>query len=176
MESDQLPRHSRRLLQLPLDFRFLPSKRCRVFRSGTHTFTFQTCGSTRISTESSLQNTESSLTPIPTIVNGTPSTPTVTIVAVSEAYTSTMARLVVNASFLASNPFRSFGHSPSYNVQSIPMASSPFFYGMSNFTSQFSTAIPTAGPNASLGLGGTTPPYTPFPFGDSHIIQMNSNV
>jgi hypothetical protein len=105
MESDQLPRHSRRLLQLPLDFRFLPSKRCRVFRSGTHTFTFQTCGSTRISTESSLQNTESSLTPIPTIINGTPSTPVATIVAGPEAYTSTMAQPIVNASSLSSNPF-----------------------------------------------------------------------
>jgi hypothetical protein len=129
-----------------------------------------------MSTESSLQNTGSSSTPIPTIVNGTPSTPATATVAVSEAYTSTMARPVVNASSLASNPFGGFGHSPGYNVQSIPMASSPFSYGMPNFTSQFSTAIPAVGPNASLGLGGTTPPYTPFPFGGSHIPQMNPNL
>jgi hypothetical protein len=95
---------------------------------------------------------------------------------VPEAYTDTMAQLVVNASSLASNPFGGFGHSLSYNVQSIPMASIPFYYGMPNFTSQFSTAIPVASPNASLGLGSTTPPYTPFPFGGSHIPQMNPNV
>jgi hypothetical protein len=74
-----------------------------------------------------------------------------------------MDRPVVNASSLASNPFGGFGHSSVYNVQSIPMASIPFSYGMPNFTSVFSTAIPVVGPNASLGLGGTTPPYTPFP-------------
>jgi hypothetical protein len=56
------------------------------------------------------------------------------------------------------------------------MASSPFYYGMPNFTSQFSTAILAAGHNASIGLGGTTPPYTPFPFGGSHIPQTNPNI
>ena len=135
MESDQLPHRYCQLLQLPPDFGFLPSKRRRVFRSGTRTSTFQTCGSTRMSIESSLHNTGSSLTPITTIVNGTPSTPIVATVAVSEAYTSTMARPVFNASSLASNPFGGFSHSLGYNVQSIPMDSSPFSYGIPNFTS-----------------------------------------
>jgi hypothetical protein len=129
-----------------------------------------------MSTGSSLQNTRSSSTPNPTIINGTPSTPTIATVAVSEAYTGTMVRPIVNASSLALNPFGGFGHSLSYNVQTIPMASSPFSYGMPNFTSQFSTAIPAAGHNASLGLGGTRPPYTPSPFGGSHIPQANPNV
>jgi hypothetical protein len=52
------------------------------------------------------------------------------------------------------------------------MASSPFSYGMPNFTSQFSSSIPAAGPNASIGLGGSTSPYTPFSFGGSQIPQM----
>jgi hypothetical protein len=56
------------------------------------------------------------------------------------------------------------------------MASSPFSYGMLNFTSQFSNAIPTTGPNASIGLGGTTPPYNPFSFGGSQISQMTPNM
>ena len=164
MELDQHPRRSRRLLQLPSDFGFFPSKRRSVFRSGTHTSTFQTCGSTRMSTESILQNTRSSWTPLPTIINGTPSTPTTTTIAGLEAYTGTMARPVVNASSLASNPFGGFGHSLIYNVQSIPMDSIPFSYCMPNFTLQFSTTIPAIGPNTSLGLGDTTPPYTPSPF------------
>jgi hypothetical protein len=100
VESDQLPCQSRRLFQLPPVFKFLPSKRRRVFTSGTHTSTFKTCGSTRMSTESSLQNTGSYSTPIPTIVNGTPSTPAVATVAVPEAYAGTMARPVVNDSSL----------------------------------------------------------------------------
>jgi hypothetical protein len=87
-----------------------------------------------------------------------------------------MAWPVINASSLASNPFGSFGHSPSYNVQTIPMATSPFSYGMPSFSSPFSTSIPTADHNASLGPGGTTPPYTPFLFGNSHVPQENPNV
>jgi hypothetical protein len=129
-----------------------------------------------MSIESSLQNTGSSSTPIPTIVNGTPSTLAATTVAVSDAYTGTMSRPVLNASSLASNHFGGFGHSPSYNVQSIPMTSSPFSYGMPSFTSQFLIAIPAVGLNSSLRLGGTTPPYTPFSFGGSHIPQTNPNV
>jgi hypothetical protein len=67
-------------------------------------------------------------------------------------------------------------HSPGYNVQSIPMASSPFSYGMPNFTSQFSNSIPVGVPNASVGLGSSTPPYTPFSFGGSQIPQMTPNM
>jgi hypothetical protein len=176
MESDQLPHRSRRLLHLPPVFKFFPSKRHRVIRCGTHTSTFQTCGSIRMSTKSSLQNTGSSSTPIPTIINGTPSTFAATTVVGLEAYTSTMARPVVNASSLSSNPFGGLGHSSGYNVQSIPMDSSPFSYGIPKFTSQFSTTIPATSPNTSFGLGGATPPYTPFLFGGSHIPQTNPNI
>jgi hypothetical protein len=129
-----------------------------------------------MSTESSLQNTGSCSTPNPTIVNDTPLTPVTATFVVPEAYTGTMARLVVNASSLASNPFGGFGHSSSYNAHTIPMDSIPFSYGMTIFPSHFSTAIPTAGHNTNFGLGGTTPPYTPFPFGSSHIPQANPNV
>jgi hypothetical protein len=45
----------------------------------------------------------------------------------------------VNAQSIATNPFGSLGHLLGYNVQSIPMASSPFSYGMLNFTSHFQT-------------------------------------
>jgi hypothetical protein len=176
VHSDQIPRRSRWSLQLPPVFELLPSKRCRVIGSGTHTSTFQTCDPIRMSTKSSLQNTGSSSTPNPTIVNFTPSTPVAAAVAVPEAYTGTMARPVVNASSLASNPFWGFGHSPSYNVQTIPMVTSPFSNGMPSFTSQFSTAILVVGHNTSLGPGGTTPPYTPCPFGSSHVPQANPNV
>jgi hypothetical protein len=131
---------------------------------------------TRMSLESSLQNTGSSSTPNPTIVNYTHLTSSSTTVVVSEAYTDTMAWPVVNASSLASNPFGGFGHSSSYNVQTIPVATSLFSYGMPSFTSQSSTAIRTVIHNDILGLGGTTPPYTPFPFGSSHFPQANPNV
>jgi hypothetical protein len=84
--------------------------------------------------------------------------------------------IIVNAQATASNPFVSFGHSPGYNVQSIPIASSPFSYGMPNFTWQFSSSIPVASPIASIGLGGSTCPCTPFLFGGSQIPQMTHNM
>jgi hypothetical protein len=176
MESDQCPRRPRILLQLPPDFESLPSKRHRFIMRGTHTSTIQTCDSTRMSTEPSLQNTGSPSTPTPTIVNDTPSTPATTMVVVSEAPIITMTRPIVNAQSTTSNPFGSLGHSPGYNVQSIPMDSSPFSYDMLKFTLQFSNAIPAACPNASIGLGETTPPYTPFSFGGSQIPQTTPNM
>jgi hypothetical protein len=164
------------LLQLPPDFESLPSKRRRVIRSGTHTSTDQTCDSTRMSIEPSIQNSGIPSNPIPTIFNGTPSTPATSIVVASEEPIITMARPIVNAQTTASNPFGSLGHSPGYNVQYIPMASSPFSYGMTKFTSQFLNSIPAAGPSSSIGLGGSTPPYTPFSFGGSQVPQMNPNM
>jgi hypothetical protein len=56
------------------------------------------------------------------------------------------------------------------------MASSPFPYGMPNFTSQFSNSIRAAGPNARIGHGGKTPPYTPLSFGVSQIPQMTPTI
>jgi hypothetical protein len=172
MESDQHPRRSRRLLQLPPDFESLPSKRYRVIRCGTHTSTFQTCDSTRMNTELSHQNTGIPSTPTSTIFNGTPSTPATTMVVVPEAPIISTTRPIVNDQSIALNPLGSLGHSSGYNVQSIPIASSPFSYGMPNFTSQFLNSIPVVGPDASIGLGGITPPYTPFSFGGSQIHQM----
>jgi hypothetical protein len=176
VESDQPPCWSRRLLELPPDFESFPSKRRRVIRHGTHTSTFHTCDFTRMSIEPSLQNTGRPSTPTPTIFNGTPSTPATSMVVVPEEPIIIMARPIVNAKPTTSNHFGSLGHSPSYNVQSIPMASSPFSYGMPKFTLHFSNIIPTTGPNASIGLGGTTPLYTPFLFGGSQIPQMTPNM
>jgi hypothetical protein len=56
------------------------------------------------------------------------------------------------------------------------MASSPFSYGMSNFTSQFSNFVRATGPNPNIGLGGTSPHYTMFSYGVSQFPQMNPTV
>jgi hypothetical protein len=129
-----------------------------------------------MSTELIHQDTNIPLTPTPTIVNGTPLTPSTTMVVASGAPIITASHPIVNTQPISTNPFGFLGHSHGYNVQSIPMDSGPFSYGMSNFTSQFSNSIPTAGPNASIGLGGTIPPYTPFSFGGSQILQMTPAV
>jgi hypothetical protein len=98
------------------------------------------------------------------------------MVVVSEAPIITTDHPIMNAQSLFLNPFGSLGNSLSYNVQFIPMASSPFSYGMLNFTSQFSNSIPIIGHNASIGLDGTNPPYNPFSFGGSQIHQTIPNM
>jgi hypothetical protein len=126
-----------------------------------------------MSTEPGLQNFGSPSTPIPT---STPLTPTISMVVVPEVTIITIARPIVNAHATTLNPFESLGHSPGYNVQCIPMDSSPFSYGMSNFTSQFLNSIPTIGPNDCIGLGGRAPLYTPFSFGGYQILQRITNM
>jgi hypothetical protein len=37
-------------------------------------------------------------------------------------------------------------------------------------------AIPVVGSNSSIGIGGTTPPYTPFSFGGFQIPQTTPNM
>jgi hypothetical protein len=123
--------------------------------------------------EMSHQDIGSPLTPIPTIVNGSPLTPATTMVVVSEAPIITDAHHIVNTQPISTNPFGSLGHSLGYNIHSILMASSPFSYGMSNFTLQFSNSIPVVGPYSSIGIGGKTPPYNSFSFGGSQIPQIN---
>jgi hypothetical protein len=120
-----------------------------------------------MSIELSHKNTGSPSNPTPTTVNGTPSTHVTAMVVVLKAPIINVACPIVNAQPIYINPFGSLGHSPSYNVQSIPMACSPFSYVMPNFTLHFSNSNPTVGPNANIGLWGQTPPYTPFLFGGS---------
>jgi hypothetical protein len=176
MEPDQLPRRSRYLLRLPLHLESLPSKRHKVIKRGTHTSTYQNFDHTMMSTELTQKDIGSPSTPIPTIFNGTPLTPSTTMVVVPEVPIITHACTVVNYQPIAMTPFGSLCHSLGYNIQSIPMASSPFSYGMPNLTSQFSSSIPTSNPHTSIGLGGMAPSHTPFSFGGAHIPQTTPTV
>jgi hypothetical protein len=176
VEPDHLPHRSCLLLQLPPHFESVPYKRRKVIKCGTETSTYQTCDHTRMSTELSKKYIGFPSTPIPTIVNGTLSTPSTTMVVVSEVPIITYAHSIVNTQPIAKNPFGSLCHSLGYNVQSIPMASSPFSYSILKFTSQFSNSIPTANTNTSIGIGGTMPPHTLFLFGGTHVPQMNPTI
>jgi hypothetical protein len=98
------------------------------------------------------------------------------MVVVSEVPIITLVHPIVNTQPIAINPFGSLCHSLGYNIQSIPTTSSPFSYGMSNFTSQFSSSIPTSNLNTSIGHGGMAPPHTPFSFGGAHIPQMTPTI
>jgi hypothetical protein len=176
VESDPLPRRSHRLLNLPLHLESFPSKRHKVIKRGTHISTYQTCDHTSMSTKSGEKDIGSPLTPIPIIVNGTPSMPSTTTIVVSEVPIITPIQPMVATQPIVANPFGSIFGTPRYNTHSIPSASSPFSYGMSNLTSQFSASIPTTNTNPSIGIGGMAPPHIPLSFGGSHIPQINHMV
>jgi hypothetical protein len=118
----------------------------------------------------------SHLTPTPTIVNGTPSTPFTTTFVVSEVPVITHVWPIVNSQPIVTNLFGPLLHSPGYNTHSIPTASIHFSYGMPNFTSQFSSPIPSYNLNTSIGHGGMAPLHIPFSFGGTHIPQMTPMV
>jgi hypothetical protein len=59
----------------------------------------------------------------------------------------------------------------SYGAQLMPLASSPFSFGMSNMTLHMPSSILTSNVNASFGSRGTSPPYNDFLFGGGHIPQ-----
>lgn len=96
MDPNQLPHRSLRLLKLPPHLESLPSKRHKVTKCGTHISTYQTCDYTTMSIESSMKDTGSPSTPIPTVVNGVPSTPSSTMVVVPEVPIITPIRHVVD--------------------------------------------------------------------------------
>jgi hypothetical protein len=127
VEPDQLPRRSRHLLQLPPHFESFPSKRRKVIIRGTYTSTYQTCDHMRMSTESSQKDIGSPSTPIPTIVNGTPSTPSTTMVVVLEVPIITHVHPIVNTQPIATTYFGSLCHSSGYNIQSIPISFGKFW-------------------------------------------------
>jgi hypothetical protein len=176
MEPDQLPPRSHCFLKLPSHLGSFPSKRNKFIKCDTHTYTYQTCDNTSMSTESSQKDTESPSTPIPTIVNSTPLTPSTTMVVVPEVPIITLIRPIVNTQPIVMNSLGSLFHSSGYNTQSIPTTSSPFSYSMPNFTSQFSSSIPISNSNTSIRLGGMAPPHIPFLFGGAHIPQMTPTV
>jgi hypothetical protein len=164
------------LLKLPPHLESFPSKRRKFIKRSAHTSTYQNCGHTSMSTELIQKDIGSPSTPIPTIVNDTPSTPSTTMVVVPEVPIITPIRPIVNTQPIVTNPFGSLCHSSGYNTQSIPTASIPFPYGMSNFTSQFSSSIPVSNTNTSIVLGGMSHSHIPFSFSGSHIPQTTPMV
>jgi hypothetical protein len=129
-----------------------------------------------MSTESSQKDIGSPLTPIPILVNGTPLTPSTTMVSTSKVPVITPIQPRVATQPLVMNPFGSIFGTPRYNTQSTLLVSNPFSFGMPNMTSQLSSSILENNTNPSIGLGGMTPPHIPLLFGGAHIPQMTPMV
>jgi hypothetical protein len=74
-------------------------------------------------------------TPIPIVVNGTPSTPSTTMVVVLEVPIITHIHPMVATQPIVTNPFGYLFGMPGYNAHSIPSVCNTFSFGMSNMTS-----------------------------------------
>jgi hypothetical protein len=103
------------------------------------------------------------------VVNGSPLTPSTTMVVVSKVPVITPIQPMVTTQLIVMNPFGSIFGTPRYNTHSIPTTSSPFSYGMMNLTSQFFSSIPAMNTNPSIRLGGMDSLHIPLSFGGSHI-------
>jgi hypothetical protein len=179
MEQDQPPHRSHWFLNLPQNFESLskfPSKRRKVNRRGTYISTSQTCYYLVMSFESSPNNTGSPSNPIPSVVSGIPSTPSVVMIVLPEVPVLTPTHPVVSTQPIQMNPFKSLFGTLGYNSQSIPSVSNPFYFGMPNMNLKLSSSIPVTNANPSFGPGGMAPPHTPLYFGGSHIPQKNQTV
>jgi hypothetical protein len=103
-----------------------------------------------MSTKSISNDIMSPLTPIPTIVNGVPSTPSTMMVVVPKVPVISPIQLVVSTRTIVMNYFGSLFGTLGYNSQSIPSVSNPFSFGMPNMTSQLSPSIQATNANPSI--------------------------
>jgi hypothetical protein len=101
--------------------------------------------------------------------NGTPSTPSNTMVVVLKVPVITPIWLVVSTQPMVMNLFGSLFGTPRYNARSIPSIYNPFSFGMLNMASQLSSSIPANNTNPSIGPGAMAPLHIPLSFGEAHI-------
>jgi hypothetical protein len=106
-----------------------------------------------MSTQSKLNVIGSRSTPIYFLISGIPSTPSSSMVGVSEIPTSNTTQHVGCTQPIGTNPFGYLFGMLGYNSQSIPSVSNTFYFGIPNMTSQISSSIPVANANSSFELG-----------------------
>jgi hypothetical protein len=77
---------------------------------------------------------------------------------------------------MGTNPFVFMSGMPNHDTQPIPWASNHFSHGMPDMSSHFPSFVSSPYVNPSFGSGGMMPPYSPFLFGGSHILQPTLTV
>jgi hypothetical protein len=94
----------------------------------------------------------------------------------SKALSSSATQPIISSQPMGTNPFIFPYNMPNNDSQSIPLASTPFSFGVPNMALHFSSSVSTDNMNPSFGSRGTMPPYVPFSFGGGHIPQATPTV
>jgi hypothetical protein len=77
---------------------------------------------------------------------------------------------------MGTNPFVFLSGMPIHDTHPIPWASNNFSHGMSDMSSHLPSYVSLSYVNPSFVSGGMMPPYSPFSFGGSHILQPTLTV
>jgi hypothetical protein len=152
------------------------SKMHRFSKHGAYISTFRARGHSAMSTELDMNVSGSPLTPLSSVISGVPSTLLSLVVWMLEAPLSSATQPMSFARPMGTNPFVFLCGMSNHDSQSIPSASNPFYFGILDMTSHFSSSVSTNNMNPSFGYGGTTPPYVPFSFGGGHIPEVTPTV
>jgi hypothetical protein len=94
------------------------------------------------------------------MVSGAPMTPSVSA-----------TQPMVFSHSMGTNPFVFLSGMMNHDTLPIPWASNHFSLGMPNMSSHLPSSVSSPYVNPSFGYGGMMPPYSPFSFGRSHILQ-----
>jgi hypothetical protein len=78
---------------------------------------------------------------------------------------------MMSTHFIGMDPSASHYGMKNYNTQSTPWVSNHFSHVMLDMSSHFPSSISPPYANTIFGSGGMMPPYSPSPFGGSHILQ-----
>jgi hypothetical protein len=78
---------------------------------------------------------------------------------------------MMSTHFMGMNPSTFHNGMQNYDTQSMPWVSNHFSHGMLDMSSHFPSSVSPPYANTSFGSGGMMPPYSPSPFGGSHILQ-----
>jgi hypothetical protein len=142
-----------------------------------HISTSQTCDYPIMSTDSNPNETGSPLNTIPFVINGIPSN---SFIHDGWSVEDSRPYCCPACGFYLTHRQRTllslFLVCQDTTLQSIPLVSNPFSFGMPNMMSQLSSSIPTTNANPSFGPRVMAPPHAPLSFGGGHIPQTNPTV
>jgi hypothetical protein len=171
VERYQPPRRFLHLLNLPPFLDPLskpPPKMCRFNKRDTYISTSQAHDCPTMSIESDMNVSGSSLTPISFVISGVPLNTLSSMVWMLEATSSNVTQPMVSAQPVGINPFLFPSGISNHSTQSIPLATNPFSFGISDMTAHLSSSISSSYVNPSFGSKGMMP-HSPFSFGGGHI-------
>jgi hypothetical protein len=122
-----------------------------------------------MSIESDMNVSTRPLNPLSYVISGPPSNPLYLVVWMSEAPSCSASQPMSSTQPMGMNPFAIPFGMKNNDSHSIPLASNPFYFGILDMMSHFSSFILMTNMIPIFWSRGTMPPYAPFLFGRGYI-------